>query len=144
MRERSLRIVLIFFGTPSAEHQAGFSGFQVEVAELSERDGGAELITLVGGILAIKHLRQLELRTLTRLLRRQGAERADLQPALPTAARSKIDDEGLKARRENADAEALQLAVPEHRAVLGAVRLQPVDDALSEFRHANQPFGRQP
>jgi hypothetical protein len=64
---------------------------------------------------------------------------------LTAATGAEFDDERHQSRREQADAEALQLALPIESAVLGAIGFEAFDDALLvNFAMLNQPFASLP
>ena len=123
-------------GAFASEHQPGARCGHVVIAELRDRHSGAELISIIGRILAADDLRQLYHGPIASLLCGHRSERPDLEPALTAATSSKFDDERFQSRREHADAEALQLAVPTESAMLGAIGFEAFDDAFGQFRHA--------
>jgi hypothetical protein len=89
---------------------------------------------------ALGELAELHLRELARAFHRDRAETPKLDPARPPVNISILEDEGLQTRVNGANAEALQLSVPEERlAGLVARQLQAFDSRLRQ-PPAHGPF----
>lgn len=115
---------------PFAEDQARLEVVEVERAELLDGDRLMIELAFLGGVVTTGHTTQLHLRFLPGSLRRPDAMEADCEAAGSTSC-AILDKIASLARRENAEAKARQLVVPDEVVLLA--NLGSIHDTFVSF-----------
>jgi len=96
---------------PASENTAGLGFLKIPVAQ--RRHGRfPPCVGLLRRIIALGQLAEFHLSEIACVLNRDRAEAPELDPAGPAVGISVLKDEGLEARVNDPDAEALQFAIP--------------------------------